>query len=801
MFGRGFNFAFPRNLGGGYDADAQALFDAVEAEDGAYLPTYQKDATNAFIVGLKNASVDFYTDYLEEFFPLLGGNKAGAQHNLKLAYTNTYGANVKDIHIHSSGFDCTAEVNHYIDTNLNPVSASIDINDCGIGAVGEGRNGSTQQGCMIGAFSTTGGNKRFRLFATLLTNNFDGQIGGGSTNGATYNDLQNSSDYGRKCIIRRGAGIGDVELFNDGVEVDDNSTTNADGLPDANVYIGSQSTSAFLFDGFVRCGWVFKKAPTSAQMAEYDTLLKTWLIGMRRYVEPEFYEGFAAMSSNDNKFIEAYSLAFEESDMTPAILAKILTLQPLHKGVTDGVVNLVNPGTYNATLINSPAMQADGMKPNGATSYANTNLDAATDVPSKDITLGYYMGEDNGGVAGSLYLIGGFNTTSKYTFMRFTNNGDTLQFFHGNNGDGSIYTASSYTEFKGMITCQQEGTTKRIAIQNSVVLSETNNAGTTGSDVDLFVNCVSNAGTPQAYNSILCRLYYIADGLTNAERSIVDDYVERVMTKLGISAIDTSEAVSTEVATYFEELVADSSVEIGMQEARAKSKMIQELVNSGDWAESDVIQVYATIEQSDANLIHDLKAGTGFSLTRLALNSITRDIEGVEGNSVDMAIQTGYSQLNDKINLDTADANYSLLAINPPTASNAFLASSLGTGQFYFRRVNSTTTRSVVFNASPVVDSSSIVDSDYPVLMSAVVKDSSTLAIEKNGVEVESETRTLGSPTNNNLEICRYGAGAYYDPKVSFIQVGSNATNNANINTISRNYLLRLKGYEIPLSF
>jgi hypothetical protein len=793
-----------------YDADAQAYFDAIDAVDGSYLPTSHRVATNNLIAGLKAATDDIWTNHIDEFYTFQGSVADAGIIGLKQAFNCTKGSATEDKHFSNYGFHSEDVANVSLRTGYIPNDNFNSIDDCGFGAHWVQDPSYTTQYIVCG--NTSGG--QYRLTNVPTSNTSFGQIGGGNTADVQYNDGSNTTFYGLKIINRPSSAR--MTYWQDGVAVTERTTGLLSAAPTAQQAIGSDELGSQRFAGRISCVFYFKASLSDAQVGEFNAIVKTWLIAMGRYVEPELYAGFVAMSEIDNKFIEAYSVAAQEAGMTPTIFGKLHTLHALHKGATDGLVNLVNPGTYDGTLINAPAMQANGMVSDDVSeAFFNSTITTSDYTAISTAFNLQYFQNDIANLPNNAAYFGYNDGGIDRAFLRVAHFGINRKFSYAwGSGSNTLYEwDSTAIEVKGAVgvNCYDRGSGNTVDFFFNGAM--TGVEGTIGSPPSVGTTGLGCMGlnatvTPLTNVSDICSLSINGEGLTDAEALIVADFSEKAMTKLGISAVNTTETTSTEVETYFEEILADSAVEIGAQEARAKNKAIQELVNSGIWAESDVIQFYATIEQSDANLVHDLKNGTSYGGS--VINSPNKTIEGAEGNAVDAYINSGFNLLADAVNYTINDASQSAFIVKNVSSGDFAGGRNGNNGNVMLFKLNTGTgIIEARTNSTNAQASYTLIPSDPTsnFLTTGYKTEADFHRYKFNGDN--SKVGVLATPTNiianaDYFVLAWSNAGTpsgIGDAIISNIVIGSSSIEHDKLKQINVNYLLRLKGYEIALAY
>lgn len=269
---------------------------------------------------------------------------------------------------------------------------------------------------------------------------------------------------------------------------------------------------------------------------------------------------------------------------------------------------------------------------------------------------------------------------------------------------------------------------------------------------------------------------------------------------MGISAVN--EIRSAEADTYLEQILSQSSVRLGAQEGNAKIRFINEMVDAGQWSISDVVQIYATIEGSDANLVHDLKAGTTYG--GAVVNVLAeKDIEGAKGNATDALINTGFIQSADRVNFELHDAAIHTKWTGAPGAAsqNPYQAvGAAGSSRIRFEagasvqrfRLNNTQNLELgllladikgknITHKRPSV-------SNQQIFIDGVLTVNATNAV--GGTVTPVFFPFLGANSNGTLQ-------SFTDAKLALGVLGSAALDAEFMSLVSEFYLLTLKGYNV----
>lgn len=767
---------------GGYDADAQAYFDRMDAVADVHYPESEKVKDNALIVAMKNGSIDFYAA-LKEMWLFNGGVYAAGRLGLK---------DVQSVQTMNSIYTANKYWTKYgiegnaSDVILVPQDFDSWLTSSDDYAVSFGISGWDGAGHVLG--SQQGSTDRLEAFGYTGTSMFFYTDGGGRS-GATPTGVE---AFSRRITISADA-VDHADITVDGVLAHEYSTgTGANLSHTAGVaFLGKNNngTASNMISSVGTYLCVFDQALTQAQQVEFDGLIEAWLISKGRYVESELYDYFAALSTYDKKYVEKLSSSWIESGMTPTIfgLAKQAVFQS-NISAADSVVDMT--GNQDALDVNTPPHYSNGKESDGSTSYINTQINPNVDsTGSAYYSVGYLMVEPIDAAA-AIACVGASAGSSDNVRLR-TLNGEFQWRLDGN----SIAFTRDGSETGVYLGVHDISNDNIKAFINEVDSGESTSKATGSStNLDLHVMAQNGSGI---YNVYRQNGWFILEDATEAQALIWSAFFR--LAAVGLDLFNTKSV--SQVESYVDTLAEDSSTIVGMQELRAKSDLIQEAVNYGEWSELDLLPVFATIEQSDANLAHDLKVGITHSAS--ILNSITRDIEGIKGNATDMYVNLGYIPSVDGVNLAQNDFGIFVEIKEAPTSGYIYGTQGSSNNTRLRFETGASVQRLYPNSSSQLQHNELIADliGDY-----TLKKTSATEAeLFKNAVSVVSTSSLATSGISDQaLTVMAYNNNAtiasYCDAKVSLLPVGSSSISESNWETIKRNYLLRLKGFEIALA-
>lgn len=788
---------------GSFDPAAVTLFDSVEAEDYTYLPYYQKTATNNLIVSLRNTIGNIYENHIGDAWFYLGGNADGAQHSVK-GNTITWLGTIDDKNFSAYGFEPDGTAGEAGDTGWIPSVEIASKDDCGFASHSVKARGFTAQTAEMGTYDGSGSG-RWRFIDSPTIPNSVAQIGDGADSVTITSPATDALYMGNKIVNRTGAAS--MKYWVDGVEKVEQTTLNAAGtLSTKSLYVGgnrNNTTVNLVFNGRISYTIAFKKSLSDAQIAEFNTIIDTWLLAMGRKIQPAMYEYAAAISLNNHKEADAFARAWVESEMTDVIWAKVKQWHSFSpKSAADSVLNKVDPATYALTHVGTTDLQGNGIRYR-TTSGHSTGGVKFSDEATNDWTMGCYTQHSTTlsnnrtmigatGAGGDSYLI--YLTGGK---IRYRVAATQVEWVRG-----------SIEDDYGMVSGGKVGLDSWIRVRGAIVATKDNHTGT-GRCVDACsVAGQNNGGTPSNNMQTTTSGVYAAYNISQAENLICDTMMEAEMKYRGISVLENAVTDTDGVGTYMKNVFGETLF-FDNDEHKAKEFAIKDAINLGVFDEIDLFQLWASREQSDANLILDLKGGNSFG--GAIINSINRDIKGATGNGTNMAINTGWHGDTDSVNYDVANRDTSVhyrLTTAPSTHSGMSMGENndaAGSSRIKFEPGASVT--NFRMNNTQNLGVSILLADLHDMTVSQVreVDAADGRYIYINGEEkAQSAVDSTGTPasvdhyafvSNRNSIFSNYT-----DAGEAGLIMGSRLVTHAKARTIFDNYLLRLKGFEVPLA-
>jgi len=208
---------------------------------------------------------------------------------------------------------------------------------------------------------------------------------------------------------------------------------------------------------------------------------------------------------------------------TAGIWAKLDVLQ-MYAAPTaaDAVVNWKSPGTFNATLVNSPTLEADrGITGNGTSSYINSGYNPSTGgnkfLQDSACTGLYHRTTFNG--------LTGANGTSYAVFA--------TSFSRLNNAVGSSFSVAMPV---GAIIFSRTNATEFYSNSNKTVNTHTVNSNGVP-NVNIYVGARNDTGTATNYSTTQFAMFFSGSYLNSTEQNLFIDYVETYLDFIGAGVI------------------------------------------------------------------------------------------------------------------------------------------------------------------------------------------------------------------------------------------------------------------------
>lgn len=199
----------------------------------------------------------------------------------------------------------------------------------------------------------------------------------------------------------------------------------------------------------------------------------------------------------------------------------------------DAVVNWKNPGTFNATLVNSPTLEVDrGITGDGASSYIKSNFIPSTNGVnfSKD-SAGFHIGiktDDDSTVTD----LGVRDPDNVVRFMaRYSGN----SIFNINQTSSSIITM--VVSSAGFFSVCRTAANSIYRRRNKVAAGAGTEASSALPSKEIFIAAYNNAGSPIQYSARQYVFFALSAGLSTSESDTFADALETYLDYIGAGVI------------------------------------------------------------------------------------------------------------------------------------------------------------------------------------------------------------------------------------------------------------------------
>lgn len=218
---------------------------------------------------------------------------------------------------------------------------------------------------------------------------------------------------------------------------------------------------------------------------------------------------------------------------TAGVWAKLDVLQ-MYAAPTaaDAVINWKNPGTFNATLVNSPTLEADrGITGDGASSYINTafNPSAGTNYTLNSSLFAIYSRTDSQSTARNGVIFGSNSTNS---IIRNTSD-VFLQYVNTNAASTGKTNANSL----GLHGSQRNSNTETEFFKNGASLGTESQNSSALPNGNFFVGARNVDGSAANFGTRQFSLFLAGTKLTAGEHSSLFTAVETYLDYIGAGVI------------------------------------------------------------------------------------------------------------------------------------------------------------------------------------------------------------------------------------------------------------------------
>jgi hypothetical protein len=496
--------------GGGIDPNAQAYITAAGITD----PTEQA-AVNQLVLDLKGTgsttnNTDVWSDSYT-IYPLSPTSLTAAEYNLKDPTQNITWLNNPT---HATTGITGNGTNAYGNTNWNPTTEGVDINNAGL----------TYSGTYSGADYAMGIVDGIRSIGIRNNNSRRTSYIGTTASPATFLSTAR--------LVTTSSRTGEFvhELYNNGVLGGSNSTSSGSLSPNYDMYILGVNVNGGLsvaFAGEMDFAAAHKGLSANQVTDLYDAIT-TYNTAVRTDPDAIAYIAAAGITGvTEQAAINKLVLDLKGEGSTTNntnVWDNFYALYPMCPidAVTttlDGFkYNLKDTTTFTIDWFNSPTATRNGVTGNGTNMYGSTNLNENTVGILNDHSFGFFGGR-NGNMMGATPAAGN-NPYNSYS-------GSTVWGING-----ALSTNASLTD--GFVLTQRTGATTSAIYNNSTTPDATSTvASSSKPNFDSYLLARNLGGTPSGYSSSTFNLFFYGSSFTTNQIQDFYDAITTYNTALG----------------------------------------------------------------------------------------------------------------------------------------------------------------------------------------------------------------------------------------------------------------------------
>jgi len=217
---------------------------------------------------------------------------------------------------------------------------------------------------------------------------------------------------------------------------------------------------------------------------------------------------------------------------TAGVWTKLHALWPIIGGTaTQHSYNLVDPALYQLTYTGGITHGVEGIRGNGSTGFANTGLAPSTISGIQDnAAFGHYVRTTE---QGTVIDMGVFQSATTRYMSCLRNRGSGLSEFirvNDNSGAASDFITTTY---KGSYILSRTGSTGFTDYLNGVAVAARTATSVTPNTINMFLMALNSDGTATNHSLRTYGMFFISQGLTAGEVSLLHTAINTYQTSLG----------------------------------------------------------------------------------------------------------------------------------------------------------------------------------------------------------------------------------------------------------------------------
>jgi len=192
--------------------------------------------------------------------------------------------------------------------------------------------------------------------------------------------------------------------------------------------------------------------------------------------------------------------------------------------------NLLNPldtdAAFRITWNNAPTVAVTGVKGNGSNQYGNTHFNPSTDFISSN-DCGFTVALSTVGLEGDVDVGCRNGTTTAFESVTF---GSSMRLRVATYTNQIIVAGADYDN---IYTASRRGSTDFEAYKNGVTAGTNSTSAASNPNLDVFILCENNGGSPSLYSTREQQACAIHKGLTDNQAKDIYDAITTYNTALG----------------------------------------------------------------------------------------------------------------------------------------------------------------------------------------------------------------------------------------------------------------------------
>jgi len=266
-----------------------------------------------------------------------------------------------------------------------------------------------------------------------------------------------------------------------------------------------------------------------------DVMLRCYSDGTTMYISATYIDNnvnaFVSSTGITNQ-VQINALNYLSFNLkTAALWTKLHALWPIiGDTAAQHSYNLVNPALYQLTYSGGITHAVTGIKGNGSTGFANTNFAPSTiSGIQNNAAFGHYVRTTETGIVVDM---GVFQAATTRYMSCLRNRGGGNEFIRVNDNSGSASDTIGAT-YKGSYILSRTASTGFTDYLNGTAVSARTETSVTPNTINMFLMALNTDGTATNHSPRTYGLFFISQGLTAGEVSLLHTIIQQYQTILG----------------------------------------------------------------------------------------------------------------------------------------------------------------------------------------------------------------------------------------------------------------------------